>query len=224
MAYGFVKASSQYLSINDTAALDITGAITVACWAKRSSDLTTEQQLVAKYESSAGKLNQRSYLLSVTTSGNLVFITTQDGTGSTVSRRDSTSITTGAIYQHLCGTWSPLNYPNVYIAGSLSNGAAQGGGTNTSIHSGTANLTLGAGSTGTGAFFTGDMAEIGIWNAALTAAEIASLAKGMTPDKIRPQSLVFYSPLVRDLIDQKGGLTITNNNGATVANHPRVYA
>lgn len=67
-------------------------------------------------------------------------------------------------------------------------------------------------------------AEVGIWNAALTAAEIASLAKGMTCDKIRPQNLVFYAPLVRDIIDQKGGLTITNNNGATVANHPRVYA
>jgi hypothetical protein len=58
----------------------------------------------------------------------------------------------------------------------------------------------------------------------LTAAEIASLAKGMTCDKVRPESLVFYAPLVRDLIDAKGGLTITNNNGATVANHPRVYA
>jgi len=72
-------------------------------------------------------------------------------------------------------------------------------------------------------FFDGRMAEIGIWNAVLTAAEIASLARGMTCDKVRPQSLVFYSPLVRDLIDQKGGLTITNNNGATVANHPRIY-
>ena len=70
----------------------------------------------------------------------------------------------------------------------------------------------------------GKIAEVGIWNAALTAAEIASLAKGMTCDKVRPQSLIFYAPLVRDLIDQKGGLTITNNNGATVANHPRVYA
>jgi hypothetical protein len=46
----------------------------------------------------------------------------------------------------------------------------------------------------------------------------------MTCDKVRPQNLVFYAPLVRDLIDAKGGLTITNNNGATVANHPRVYA
>ena len=45
----------------------------------------------------------------------------------------------------------------------------------------------------------------------------------MTCDKIRPQNLVFYAPLVRDLIDQKGGLTITNNNAATVANHPRIY-
>jgi hypothetical protein len=72
-------------------------------------------------------------------------------------------------------------------------------------------------------FATALIAEVGIWNAALTAAEIASLAKGMTCDKIRPQSLVFYAPLVRDLIDQKGGLTI-NTNAATVANHPRVYA
>ena len=70
----------------------------------------------------------------------------------------------------------------------------------------------------------GCLAEVGIWNAALTAAEIASLAKGMTCDKVRPQSLVFYAPLVRDLIDTKGGLTITNNNTATVATHPRVYA
>jgi hypothetical protein len=75
-----------------------------------------------------------------------------------------------------------------------------------------------------GLFFDGQIAEVGIWNAALTAAEIASLAKGMTCDKVRPQNLVFYAPLVRDLIDAKGGLTITNNNGATVANHTRVYA
>jgi len=75
-----------------------------------------------------------------------------------------------------------------------------------------------------GAYFNGKIAEVGIWNAALTAQEVASLAKGMTCDKIRPQSLVSYVPIVRELIDQKGGLTITNNNGATVDNHTRVYA
>jgi hypothetical protein len=75
-----------------------------------------------------------------------------------------------------------------------------------------------------GFYFGGDIAEVGVWNVALTAEEIASLADGMTCDKVRPQSLVFYAPLVRDLQDVRGGLTITNNNTATVANHPRVYA
>ena len=75
-----------------------------------------------------------------------------------------------------------------------------------------------------GGYYDGVVAEVGVWNAVLTAAEVASLAKGMTCDKVRPQSLVFYAPLIRDLIDAKGGLTITNNNGATVANHTRVYA
>ena len=70
----------------------------------------------------------------------------------------------------------------------------------------------------------GRIAEVGLWNAALTASEIASLADGMTCDKVRPQSLVFYAPLIRDLQDLRGGLSITNNNTATVANHPRVYA
>lgn len=70
----------------------------------------------------------------------------------------------------------------------------------------------------------GRLAEVGIWDVALTAAEVASLAKGMSCDKVRPQSLKFYAPLVRDLQDVRGGLTITNNNGATVAAHPRIYA
>jgi hypothetical protein len=75
-----------------------------------------------------------------------------------------------------------------------------------------------------GNYMNGLLSEIGIWNTDLTTAEINSLSKGMTCDKVRPQSLVFYAPLIRDLIDAKGRLTITNNNTATVATHPRVYA
>jgi len=78
----------------------------------------------------------------------------------------------------------------------------------------------GGGQTGYGALAA---SEIGFWNVALTASEIASLAAGFTPDQIRPQSLQFYTPLVNNLIDVRGGLAITNNNGASVANHPRVY-
>lgn len=68
-----------------------------------------------------------------------------------------------------------------------------------------------------------DFAEIATWKAGLADAEITALARGFTADQIRPQSLSFYAPLVRNLQDVRGGLTITNNNGATVANHPRLF-
>jgi hypothetical protein len=73
------------------------------------------------------------------------------------------------------------------------------------------------------ASLNGNAAEAAVWSAALTADEVVSLAKGFKPTRIRPQSLVFYAPLIRNLQDTRGALTITNNNTATVADHPRVY-
>lgn len=67
------------------------------------------------------------------------------------------------------------------------------------------------------------VAMIAAWSVALTTAEITSLAKGFAPNRIRPQSLVFYAPLIRDLVELKTGAVITNSNTATVTDHPRVY-
>jgi hypothetical protein len=72
-------------------------------------------------------------------------------------------------------------------------------------------------------YFTGRLAEIAVWSAYLSADEMIALSKGFKPHRIRPQSLLYYSPLIRDLQDLRGALTITNNNTATVADHPRVY-
>jgi hypothetical protein len=74
-----------------------------------------------------------------------------------------------------------------------------------------------------GLWSNGDFAELGMWQATLTAEEVASIAKGMTCDKIRPQSLVYYTPLIREIQDLARGMTLTDTN-STVANHPRVYA
>jgi hypothetical protein len=68
----------------------------------------------------------------------------------------------------------------------------------------------------------GDFAEIAMWQATLTAAEIASLAKGVTCNKVRPQSLVYYSPLIREIQDLARGMILTNTS-TTVTNHPRIY-
>lgn len=72
-------------------------------------------------------------------------------------------------------------------------------------------------------FFVGRLAEIGIWTVALTASEILSLSNGVSCDKIRPQNLVFYTPLIRNLTNMERGNAITNNGSATVVDHPRVY-
>lgn len=72
-------------------------------------------------------------------------------------------------------------------------------------------------------YFQGDLCECAIWDAALTVAELTSLSKGFKPHRIRPQSLIFYAPLVRNVQDVVAGLALTNNNTATASNHPRVY-
>ncbi len=139
-------------------------------------------------------------------------------------RADTTSGFSSNTWTHACGVHASASSRTAYVNGGSS-------GSNTSVatlsNTGINSVLVGAQSNltfPTTSYTSGFIAEVGIWNAALTAGEIASLAKGMACDKVRPQSLVFYAPLVRNLVDPRGGITITNNNGATVANHPRVYA
>jgi hypothetical protein len=143
-------------------------------------------------------------------------------TGSPVAAEiDSTTGFVSNSWQHACGVFSQNNSRTVYL-----NAANSATNTTLTTPSGLNKVEIAfrTASGVPGLFLNGRLAEVGIWNAALTSAEIASLAKGMTCDKVRPESLVFYAPLVRDLQDISGGLTITNNNSATVATHPRVYA
>lgn len=50
-----------------------------------------------------------------------------------------------------------------------------------------------------GLAFAGACACAAAWTVALDDAELVSLAKGFSPRRIRPQSLRFYAPMVRDL-------------------------
>ena len=68
----------------------------------------------------------------------------------------------------------------------------------------------------------GAIAEVAVWSVALTDTEVASLSKGISPRKIRPQSLVFYSPLTRNVQDIRGAAILTDT-GTTAADHPRIY-
>lgn len=74
---------------------------------------------------------------------------------------------------------------------------------------------------GNNAWSTGGFAEPAMWNAALTADEAASLAKGFRPPSVRPSALVSYIPLIREIADLKSGIALTDAS-TTVSDHPRV--
>lgn len=92
-------------------------------------------------------------------------------------------------------------------------------------------IRMGARDDGAGvkSLLNGDMCFGALWNVALTDAEIASLVKGFPPRRVRPQSLQWYAPLVRE-----PGIRRMNKSASpgyfgpalgspTIANHPRTY-
>lgn len=72
--------------------------------------------------------------------------------------------------------------------------------------------------------FDGKLAEIAIWNVALSDDDVASLAKGFRPTLIRPDRIVMYASLISNVFDYVGGNTLTLTGTANVAVHPRRIA
>jgi hypothetical protein len=121
------------------------------------------------------------------------------------------------------GTLSAGSRITAYVNGTSQTLNGTNPGTTTSDNINLENFGIGRDGSSNNTWSSGDFADLGIWQAALTAAEVSSLSKGMTCDKILPQSLVTYIPLVRDIQDLARGMTLTDTN-STVAAHPRVYA
>lgn len=208
MACEFTAASSQYLSATNPASV---APFTVACWA-RVVNTTGNKTLV-----SLNQISGTNRFVVYLSNANLSFFV-NDSAGFTQPQAGNVSINT---WFHACAVEAATNDHRLFRDGANKSTTSV---TRTPTSINALNVGVDRNNNNNSSLHTGQIAEVGIWNVALTDSEVASLAKGMACDKVRPQSLVFYAPLVRDLIDKKGGLTITNNNGATVANHPRVYA
>lgn len=70
----------------------------------------------------------------------------------------------------------------------------------------------------------GRLAEVCVWNASLTDAEVASLATGIRPSLIRPSSLVLYVPMIREVLDLARNNVLTVTGTPTVIEHPKRIA
>lgn len=214
MARAFVRASSQYLEA--ASAIVSTPPFTMASWF--NTDDATVQQALSGISRSAGDTYE--FFLEAGGSQRLgLFV--QEG-GATTDINYAAGSYAANTWHH--GAWVVASGTSrlVYLDASVGT-------------EGTASVTpAGMDTTSVGRlvyagvpqdYMSGRIAEAAFWSVALTAAEIASLAKGFSPALVRPQSLVEYWPLVGRLSPETGpkgaaSLTVT---GATAGAHVRVY-
>lgn len=129
-------------------------------------------------------------------------------------------------WHHGCTVFASSTSRSAYI-----DGGSKGSNTDDRTPSGVNRTSIGTawsgGSGGAptrGAAFSGHVAEVGIWNVALTDDEVATLAKGYAPPCVRRNALVAYYPMVRDATSLKDLFSATANHltltGGTVSDHP----
>lgn len=211
MARTFVRASSQHCSI--ASALVTVHPLTLAAWIRPSTSNTTQDILTIT--DGAGAAN--GWLLRQTSSATIQALS---DAGGTFDSSTTTGTVTNGTWSHAAAVFASATSRKAYLDGTVATENT------TNISPGSLSDTRVGAAFGPQNFYDGDIAEAAIWNVALDAAEIAALAKGISPFLIRPASLIAYWPLFGnnspeiDRWKNKSDLTVT---GATKGAHPRQY-
>jgi hypothetical protein len=218
MARDFVRSSSQYL---ETLSTPITATpLTMACWFN-ADNVTAQHILLGIYEPTGSTAD--NFFLSVEgAQANDPFRANVAANNSYAS--SSANGTTAGTWNHGCGVYTSDSSRTAYL-----NGVAGTTDTNARTpNAGSLDRVLVGRFQGGATIVYCDalIAEAALWNVALSADEVASLAKGVSPLLVRPDSLAFYAPIYGthgpepELI---GGRDLTVQGGATKAAHPRIF-
>lgn len=108
--------SDEYVSIPDNDALDITGALTLEAWISVTSSPSNDNEGIVSKFLSAG--DERSYSLDITTSDNLEFTLSANGSNEAALTSTST-ITTADGWTYVAAVFDPSNSMSLYIDGIL---------------------------------------------------------------------------------------------------------
>jgi hypothetical protein len=182
---------------------NLTHALTLSCWFKTTT-------VAAGYRATLGYTpNFAMFNGAATTTHNSYYVQTNAGTAG----RDPASATVSI------NTWYHQAMTAVDGAGTCQgylNGVADGASFTTpnSTFVSAANVSIGhdAGPD----LFNGSLADVAIWNVTLTSLEIAALAAGVRPGRIRPSSLIGWWPL-DGLVSPEPDLSGRANNGTLTA-------
>jgi hypothetical protein len=197
--------------------------LTLAAWVIRSGFTTQRIPLGIFYTSGAGT-NLDGWFLNTNTSAQVI---AQTGDGTSTSGSTTTATMSANVWAHIGGVFTSSTSRTAYL-----NGVAATVNTTSRTPTASNKTSIGIGysqnNTVTGRFDDGYIAEVGIWNVALTAADMLILATGASPIMVKPESLVAYYPMIRgdangDMPDLIGGLTMVEQGTVAVQSHPRVY-
>lgn len=218
MARTFVRASSDYGE--NTAAVLTSAPLTLACWAY-FAERTTVQTLMC-----LGVNTANANFLALDMAGTVANDPIRALTGSATGNGVAGSVNgPGAdnTWGHCAAVFASATSRTAYF-----NGTAGTANTTSRTPSGINRTELGRLLFESGSitnYMNGRLAEAGIWNVALSAADILQLSKGVSPRLVRPEALVAYWPLVGRASpepDLRGGFDLTLT-GTSQADHPRVY-
>lgn len=190
--------------------------LTLACWF-RSTSATANQNLITI------QVNNNNNYFGMSAAGNVAGDPVRayiNGAGAGLATADTSTGYSINTWHHACAVFESNTSRSAY-----KDGGSKVSNTTDRTPTGLNKHYVGVyNATGAGDPMVGAIAEVAIWNAALTDSEVASLAKGFSPRLIRPQSLVRYRPFIREVICIKSGAALTTTGTPTVFNHPRVYA
>lgn len=212
MAINFVSTSSQYLDVAATPT--VTLPITLAAWHRPLATAVNGTLITISNDGAVGP-----FFAIMGRATGAVRATQNDGT--LVGNATTAATVTAGTWAHVCGVFTSTTSRDIYLNGanSVNNATSVTGSMAAATHTE-------VGRTGASAagYFNGDICEVGLWNVALTTTEIASLANGVPPSKIRPGNLQVYYHLwdVNNLVDfGLGGTTynLTASNTPTTVAH-----
>jgi len=197
---------------------DIVGSFpfTMACWFD-SNNVTANQNLMGVFDQGAPDHFIRMFAGGAN-AGDPLSVQINSGSGATTDT-EAVGYTANTLH-HACGTVSSSAIE------TFLNGVSDGSTSHTEIWpTGLNATTLGVlDRSSITQYFNGEIAEAGIWSVILTQSEIDSLAAGVSPSQIRPESLIAYWPIIGRTspeIDPVGKYELTVA-GATQAAHPRI--
>lgn len=210
MARLFDDASSEYLERDS-----VRGAtpLSAACWFN-SNDATVSGTLICFAKNSDNINFHRLVATKADTYNNKIHARSHDFTNNGAETTTGFSANT---WHHACGVWKTSIDRRVYIDGG-SKGTNSTDITPANINKTAIGVTNRLNPMN---YFSGQIAEVAVWETDLTDAEVLMLAKGYSPLFVRPHKLIAYWPLVRGLNDRIGGYNMTAS-GTIVSPHPRI--